>query len=343
VQPANRYDRFRRVRAHEEGLDLPPEPPGRTVFHEDRARTVVNAVPSPDVGMDWSLNPYQGCEHGCAYCYARPTHAYWGYSPGLDFERHVVVKTNAVERLEAWFRRPGWEAAPIALSGNTDPYQPAERRYRLTRSLLETFLAYRHPVSLITKNRLILRDLDLLAELAALDLVHVHVSLTTLDERLRRRMEPRTATGRGRLEVVRALRGAGVPVRVLLAPIIPGLNDIEVPDLMAAAAEAGALDAGMLVVRLNGEVADVFREWLETHYPDRADTVWNGIAALHGGRVDDHRFGRRMRGEGARAEALRQLGRVLRRRHFGTPDPWVPATHRFRRPGGTQLGLFGPA
>jgi DNA repair photolyase len=338
---ANRFNRTQRVREHEEGLDDPNPPPCQTVFHKEHAKQVVNRVASPDVGMSWSLNPYQGCEHGCAYCYARPTHSYWGWGPGLDFEQQIHVKENAPAQLEALFRKPDWEPEPIVLSGNTDCYQPAERHYRITRALLEVFLRYQHPVGIITKNSLVLRDLDLLEALAEQGLVRVLVSLTSLREGLRRRLEPRTASGKRRLQVMSALKEAGVPVQAMLAPIIPALNDVELADLVEHAAAAGAENVHMQVLRLNGPVEEVFSEWLEAHYPKRKQAVLRGVRALHGGKLGNSRFGERMRGKGPEAEALRQWFRILKRKHFGDPDPDPLRCDAFRRPGGRQMQLFG--
>lgn len=337
----NPYARHRQVQEHPEGIDDQAVPPAKTVFHTEHARRVVNPVQSPDVGMSWSLNPYQGCEHGCAYCYARPTHSYWGWGPGLDFEQQIHVKENAPAQLEALFHKADWEPEPIVLSGNTDCYQPAERHYRITRSLLEVFLRYRHPVGIITKNSLILRDQDVLEALAEQGLVRVLVSLTTLREGLRRRLEPRTASGKRRLQVIETLTEIGVPVQAMVAPVIPALNDLELADLVAHAAAAGAENVHMQVVRLNGPVADVFAEWLDTHYPKRKQAVLRGIEALHGGKLSNSAFGERMRGKGAEAETLRQWFGILKRKHFGEPTPSALRYDLFRRPGGRQMQLFG--
>lgn len=339
-QPANRFLRTSRGIVEWEGVDEPMEPGGPTRFLIEEPRTIVNRVNSPDLPFVYSLNPYQGCEHGCAYCYARPTHEYWGYSAGLDFEQVIVVKRNAPALLEQQLRHRKWEVAPISISGATDPYQPVERREQLTRRLLEVALAFKQPVSVITKNALVLRDTDLLSELAAHGLAAVAISITTLDEHLRRVLEPRTSTAMNRLQAVRELRRAGVPVMAMVAPIIPALNQQEVPSILAAAAEAGALTASYTVLRTNGAVASVFEAWLRSHFPDRAEKILAQTRELHGGDVQDSRSGRRMRGEGPLAQNINSLFTVLRNRHF--PRSTMPALRcdLFRPPPKGQLGLF---
>lgn len=341
AQVANRFLQRQYGVLHAEGIDEPVEEEGRaTRYLVEHPRTILNKVDSPDLGFNWSMNPYQGCEHGCSYCYARPTHEYWGYSAGLDFERVIIVKRNAPELLEQELRRPRWTPDPIMLSGATDPYQPVEREERLTRGCLEVFARFNHPVNLITKNALVLRDLDILRELAAKRLTGVAISLTTLDEDLRRVLEPRTSTGANRLKAIAALSAAGVPVHVMVAPIIPGLNDKEVPALLKAAAEAGALSAGYTVLRTNGAVQEVFRTWLQHHFPDRAAKVIAQTSALHGGRMNDSTSGRRMKGEGAFAENIRRVFTVFRRRYFaGRSVPELDLS-LFSRPPQGQLDLF---
>lgn len=325
---------------HWEGIDEVEEEGPATRYVPEHAKRIVNKVNSPDLRMNWSMNPYQGCEHGCAYCYARPTHEYWGYSAGLDFERVIIVKRNAPELLRATLMDPRWRPEPIMFSGNTDCYQPVERREGITRRMLEVLLEFRHPVSMITKNALILRDIDLLAEMAAMQLVSVAISFTTLNEDLRRVLEPRTSTGLNRLRTMERLTKAGVPVYTMIAPIIPALNDHEMPQLMEAAANAGAVGAGYTVVRTNGAVAPVFETWLRAHFPDRAEKVLAQIRDTHGGQVNDSRYGRRMRGEGPFAENIRQIFHLHRRKHFA--DRVVPDLDRtrFRRPPTGQLDLF---
>lgn len=285
----------------------------KTRVVETSAKTIVNKVLSPDVGLEYSLNPYQGCEHGCVYCYARNTHTYWGYSAGLDFETTILVKTNAQQLLEKKLRSRNWEAAPIMLSGNTDCYQPVEKKYGITRSLLQTFWDYKHPVGIVTKNALILRDLDLLKKLASYNLVSVAISINTLDDSIRQLMEPRASSIPKRLKLVKTLADAGIPVTVLAAPIIPGLTDQDILPLVKKVASLGARRIANIVVRLNGDIESIFTDWVKSNYPDRATKVLNKIKALHGGKVNDSRFGVRMRGEGVIAEIINQQFDVARR------------------------------
>jgi len=284
----------------------------RTEHLETHPKTILNKVVSSDIPLPWSLNPYQGCEHGCIYCYARNTHPYWGYSAGLDFERKILVKRNAAELLEKELKKKSWKAEPVMFAGNTDVYQPAERKFGITRECLEVFYKYRHPVSIITKNSLILRDLDLLEKLAADNLVHVAISITTLNEELRQFLEPRTATVKQRLRTVETLSKANIPVFVMMAPIIPGLNDHEILSLVKTVAECGALGVGHSMVRLNGDVALIFEDWIRKTMPDRADRVLNQIRDTHGGSLEEKRFGKRMSGEGNFAEIIHQQFRVAK-------------------------------
>ena len=312
----------------------------RTLYLETFPKTIVNKVESPDVGMGYSLNPYQGCEHGCVYCYARNSHEYWGYDAGLDFESRILVKKNAVELLKSFLTKKIWQATPIVLSGNTDCYQPVEKKLEITRNLLKTFLEYRHPVGIITKNALILRDLDILTALAKDNLVHVNISITSLSEETRRLLEPRTATIKKRFEAVRQLAEMGIPVRVMAAPIIPGINSHEILPLIKASAEAGASSVGYTVVRLNGAIAGIFEDWIKKTMPDRANKVLHQIAACHDGKLNDSQFGRRMRGSGEFAEQIKaqvELGRkkFLVGKHV---EPLNCELFEQYRPG--QLSLF---
>jgi DNA repair photolyase len=315
-----------------------PKPKIKTQFFEENAKKVVNVIDSPDMlGMKY-VNPYQGCEHGCIYCYARNSHEYWGFSAGIDFESKIMVKKNAPELLEKHFQSKKWDGSPISLSGNTDCYQPAEKEYQLTRQLLEICLKYRNPVGILTKNALVLRDLDILQKLAAMDLVHVMFSITTLNEELRLAMEPRTVTANQRLKVMKKLSDSGIPVGVMTAPIIPGLNDHEIPKLIEAAAQAGALAAGYTVVRLNGAIAEIFEDWIRKCFPDKADKVLKQIADCHGGQLNDSRFGLRMSGEGKFAENIKQMHQIARQKYM--KDRQMPPYNRslFMRDG--QLRLF---
>jgi DNA repair photolyase len=336
--PHNRFLSQQRTIAHWEGIDDLPDPDPGTEIFTDHPKQIVNKVLSRDLPFLYSINPYQGCEHGCAYCYARPAHEYWGFSAGLDFERKIVIKPDAPRLLEQFFMKKKYEPAPISVSGNTDCYQPLERRYAITRGLLEVFLRFRHPVGIITKNALILRDADLLQQMAAMNLVRVYISLTTLNEELRRNMEPRTSSSQNRLKTIQQLSQLGIPTGVMVAPIIPGLNSDEVPAIIEAAAEHGALSAGYTLVRLNGAVKDVFHQWLNRHYPDAADKVWNLIRETHGGDVSDYRSGIRMKGEGVLATSIQQMFRLFSKRCFkGETIPELNYS-LFRRPG--QLSLF---
>ncbi len=342
VNPHNRFERYSYERAHEEGIDLPDDTgEGRTKFISVYPKTIVNKVESPDVGMDFSINPYQGCEHGCTYCYARNSHQYWGFSPGVDFEQKVLVKQNAVALLRKKFDHKNWTPAAITLSGNTDCYQPTERKLKITRSLLEVFLEYRNPVGIITKNALIQRDIDILSELAKMRLVSVALSITTLDESLRRKMEPRTATIKQRFDTVEKLADAGVPVSVMMAPIIPGLNSHEILPLVKRAADAGARKVGYTMVRLNGAIGAIFESWIRDTFPDRADKVLNQIADSHGGNLGDSRFKTRMRGEGNYAEMVRNTMRIAREKNFPNSSKFEYDYSAFHRPKkGGQLDLF---
>lgn len=284
--------------------DIPIELKQKTVFMQDNPKTIMNKVESEDISLSYSLNVYQGCEHGCTYCYARTTHEYWGLSAGLDFEQKIFVRHNAPQLLRETFEKKSWKPVPFMLSGNTDCYQPAERTFELTRKILEICLEYRHPVSIITKNSLILRDTDILQELSKLRLVHVNVSLTTLDNDLRQHLEPRTATPTQRLRVIKELSHAGIPVRVMVAPIIPSLNSHEVPAIIEKAADAGALGVGYTIVRLNGSIADIFIDWIQKTYPDLADKVLHQIQDCHNGNLSDYRPKFRMKGSGKIAEMI---------------------------------------
>ncbi|MEO6138786.1 MAG: PA0069 family radical SAM protein [Luteimonas sp.] len=279
--------------------------PGTQVTQE-RARSIISRNDSPDIGFSQSVNPYRGCEHGCVYCFARPSHAYLDLSPGLDFETKLYAKTNAAERLRLELAKPGYVSSPIALGINTDAYQPIERRYEVTRSLLEVFAECKHPVSLITKSGLITRDLDLLANLAREHLVTVYFSITTLDNKLASKMEPRATAPHGKLRAMRALSDAGVPVGVMVAPVVPMITDNEMEHILQAAHEHGARAASYVLLRLPHELKQVWREWLQLHYPDRAAHVMSLIQQMRGGKDYDSAFGKRMRGEGPFAQLIGQ-------------------------------------
>ncbi|GFM54605.1 PA0069 family radical SAM protein [Pseudomonas capsici] len=303
TNPHNRFAPNRSVAEDDGWYQEVPLTQGTQVIHET-AKSIITRNTSPDIPFDRSINPYRGCEHGCIYCFARPSHAYWDMSPGLDFETKLIAKTNAAALLEQQLSKPGYRCAPITLGANTDPYQPIEREHRITRATLEVLLRYRHPVSIITKGSLILRDLDLLAEMAKLNLVSVFISLTTLDDELKCILEPRAAAPKARLRAIRVLRQAGVPVGVLCAPMIPMINDSELEALLTEARAAGAQSASYVMLRLPLEVAPLFDEWLRTHYPQRAEHVMSLIRQTRGGEVYNSEFGSRMRGEGPFADLL---------------------------------------
>ncbi len=338
IKTSNKFLRTQYVADHIEGLDEPLlENPHTQIFHES-AKKIINKVESSDLGMGYSMNPYQGCEHGCIYCYARNTHEYYGFSAGLDFESKIIVKQNAAQLLEQQLLAKNWNAVPIMLSGNTDCYQPQERKFQITREMLKVLAQFRHPVGIITKNSLIVRDLDILQDLAADRLVHVMISITTLDEELRRAMEPRTASAIKRLKTVEELAKANIPVGIMNAPIIPGLNHHEIPQVLKAAADHGALTAGMTIVRLNGSVGPLFEDWLRKNFPERVEKVWNQIKSMHGGHVNDSQFGRRMRGEGNQADAIHQLFRASKKKYFAGREMPPYELTKFRK--GGMLSLF---
>ena len=290
--------------------------PNKTEYLTVYPKSIVNKVVSPDVGMAYSMNMYQGCEHGCIYCYARNSHEYWGYGAGLDFERKIMVKKNAPDLLEAFIKRKTWKAETIVMSGNTDCYQPAEKEFQLTRKCLEVFLKFRHPTAIITKNALILRDLDLLKELNENRLIGVNISVTSLSETTRRILEPRTASIKKRLKTIEVLANEGIPVNAMLAPIIPAINSHEILNLAKAVSEAGASTMAHTVVRLNGAIGGIFTDWIQKTMPDKADKVLNQIADCHGGQLNDSRFGQRMKGEGHIAKQINDMIALAKRLYF---------------------------
>lgn len=313
----------------------------KTQYLEVFPKTIVNKVDSPDVGMTYSMNAYQGCEHGCIYCYARNTHEYWGYSAGLDFERKIMVKKDAPKLLETLLKKKSWKAHTVVMSGNTDCYQPAEKQFEITRQCLEVFLKYKHPVGIITKNALILRDLDLLKALAKDNLIGVNMSITSLSEDTRRILEPRTASIKKRFETVKILSDNGIPVNVMLAPIIPSINSHEILPLAKAAAENGAISIGHTIVRLNGAIGEIFTDWIKKTMPDRADKVLHQIEDCHGGTLNESRYGNRMRGEGKIAEQINNLIKLAKRKYFKdiiVPPKLNTTLHESFKTG--QLNLF---
>ncbi|MFC3198522.1 PA0069 family radical SAM protein [Parapedobacter deserti] len=340
VNTHNKFVAQRYVAEHVEGLDEEFLENSGTQLINEHPKKIISTNDSPDLPMGYSVNPYQGCEHGCIYCYARNAHEYWGYSAGLDFERKIIVKRNAAELLERQFNAKNYKPKVIMLSGNTDCYQPVERKLRITRAMLEVMLAYRHPVSIISKNSLVLRDMDILSEMAQLGLVHVAISINSLNEELRQKMEPRTVTAKGRLNVIQKLSDAGIPTMVMCAPILPGLNSDEVPEVIKAAADHGARAAGYTIVRLNGAIGELFTDWIHKAYPDRADKVLHSIAACHGGKLNDSRWGVRMHGEGKLADSIRQLVKLSIKRYMGGARIPELRLDRFSPKNGKQLNLF---
>lgn len=342
AQPPGRFERQTRAWA-DDGWDLPEE--AASVVRDvaiERPRSVISYNQSPDLNFDRAVNPYRGCEHGCIYCYARPTHSYLGLSPGLDFETRLLARPDAPAVLEAELGRPGYKVAPLALGSNTDPWQPIEARYRITRGVLEVLRDWRHPVTITTRGALIERDLDILSEMAQHDLVEVGVSITTLDLTLARAMEPRAPSPARRLAIIAALAGRGIPVRLMLAPVIPGLTDHEVEAIMQAARAAGASAAWWSLLRLPHEVSALFRDWLAENRPHHMEKVMRQVQAMRGGRDNDGAFGSRFRGTGPGAALIRQRVKLARQR-LGYAERLCPlnCTH-FKRPGraGDQLSLF---
>ena len=339
INTKNRFLKDERSKEHVEGIDDWEEANVATQYLEQESKTIVNKVESPDVGMWYSMNPYAGCEHGCIYCYARNVHEYWGYSAGLDFERKIIVKKNAPELLRKFLTNPKWICTPIMLSGNTDCYQPAEQTYRLTRGLLEVCNAFNQPVGILTKNSWILRDKDVLQEMAKKKIVSAMLSITSFNEDLRRVMEPRTTTAKQKLKVIGELSRAGVRMGIMMGPMIPGLNEHEMQRIMKAARDNGATFTAYTFIRLNGAIKLLFHDWLYKNFPDRADKVWHLIEASHDGKVNDSRWGVRMRGEGSVADLVAQQYKKYGKLYGMNAEEWHLDCSKFQVPGG-QGRLF---
>jgi DNA repair photolyase len=336
--PKNRFERLEYVPDPVEPDE--EQPLAQTQFLQDDSQSILSRNNSPDVPFTYSVNPYRGCEHGCAYCFARPTHEYLGFSAGLDFETRIVVKLRAAELLRGELESPKWKPETVALSGVTDCYQPVERKLELTRRCVEVLAEFRNPVSVITKNYLVTRDIDLYRQLAEHDAVRINISITTLDGRLAKKLEPRASPPQRRLRAVEELSAAGIPVCVLMAPCIPGLNDHEMLNIFAAAANAGARDASFTPLRLPGAVSEVFGRWLGEYFPDKKEKILNRVKEMRGGRLNDPRFGSRMRGEGFYAEQMAAMYKVARKAAgFEGRPPIKLSTASFRRPR-EQLQLF---
>ncbi len=329
----NRFLKNESTREHLEGIDDWAEVEVRTQYIEQESKTIVNKIESPDVGMGYSMNPYAGCEHGCIYCYARNVHEYWGYSAGIDFESKIIIKKNAPRLLRKFLMNPKWECAPIMLSGNTDCYQPAEKQYRLTRGLLEVCNEFNQPVGILTKNSRILKDKDVLQDMAKKGIVSAMVSITSFNEDLRRKMEPRTTTAHQRLKVIEELSIAGIRMGVMMGPMIPGLNEHEMQRIMKGAADAGATFTAYTFIRLNGAVQFLFHDWLYKNFPNHADKVWHQVEQSHGGKVNDTRLGVRMRGEGNIAQMVAQQYRKYGKLYHMNAEEWSLNTKDFKRPG----------
>lgn len=342
--PAGRFELFH-SEADGDALDAYEEaefilPPPKTVLYQDTTKSIISVNDSPDVGMDTSLNPYRGCEHGCIYCFARPTHEYLGLSLGLDFETKIFAKTDAPTLLAKSLSSKSWQPRPVFMSGATDPYQPSERKLKITRGCLEVFASFRNPVGIITKNHLVTRDIDILGDLASDDAAMVNMSVTTLDHRLANKMEPRAATPIMRLRAIETLTKAGIPVNIMIGPVLPGLTEHEIPKILQSAADAGAQSAGFTMLRLPYGVKDIFQTWLKEHYPDRLDKVMNRIRDVRDGKLNDSTFGSRMRGRGFYAEQIAQIFYVARQK-FGLTRSIRLSSEAFRVPGqAQQLELF---
>ncbi|MEO6721207.1 MAG: PA0069 family radical SAM protein [Ferruginibacter sp.] len=333
INTGNRFIKTTTSKEYVESIDDWTESDISTSYIETEAKSIMNKVDSPDLEMEYSMNPYAGCEHGCIYCFARNAREYWGYSAGLDFESKILVKKNAPQLLRKFLMNPSWECQPIMMSGNTDCYQPAEKKFKLTKQLLETCLEFNQPVSLITKNSGMLRDKEIIKRLAEKKLISIIVSITTLNESLRRVMEPRTTTAQQRLRLIKELSMEGVPMGVILGPMIPGLNDHEMHNIMKAASEHGATFCAYTMVRLNGSVKLMFHDWLYKNFPGSADKVWHLVEQGHDGKVNDTRFGTRIHGDGKIADILAQQFRQFKKLYGMEGERWELDTTIFRRPG----------
>ncbi len=339
TNPPTRFDPVQ-IELDLDALDPNDLRQSHTKFFEDTSRSILVRNDSPDIGYMWGLNPYRGCEHGCIYCYARPSHEYLGWSSGLDFETKILIKRNASELLRRELRKPSWKPAVISLSGNTDPYQPVERHLEITRNCLKALSDHRNPIGIITKNHLVTRDIDILKPMAELGLVHVMVSITSLRNEIARAMEPRTSGPDRRLDAIEKLSQAGIPTGVMVAPVVPALTDEELPAIIDAAADRGAIRAGYILLRLPGAVAPLFEDWLDRVMPERKNKIINRIKEVRSGQLNDSRFGHRMRGEGIWAETLMQLFEVTCKRHKLNQLSQPLRTDQFIRNPSNQLSLF---
>jgi DNA repair photolyase len=337
LNPENPFSSTAFTKEHSEGVDDWQEERRFTQSFFEKPKKILSKNNSPDLSFDWSINPYQGCEHGCVYCYARNTHAYWGFNIGLDFESKIVVKKNAAELLEKEFNKDSWKSSVIMLSGNTDCYQPLEKKHKITRSLLKVIQKYGNPVSIVTKNALVLRDLDILSDLAKENLVKVIFSITSLNEKLRSKLEPRTSAIHKKFRAMEILSERKIPVGVLMGPIIPGLNDHEIPTILKLAGECGASKAGYTSIRLNGQLDELFEKFMRDNFPERANKVLSQIRTMHGGNLNDSKWGRRMKGEGNWSNTIHDLFNVSMKKYIPKDDNFRFDLNRFRRNGNMTL------
>lgn len=338
IQLDNPFSSISYTRDIHEGIDDWEDNSLKTIYFKEAPKKILSRNTSPDIPFEWSINPYQGCEHGCIYCYARNSHNYWGYNAGLDFESKILIKEEAPRLLGRELESPGWKPSMVMLSGNTDCYQPIERKLKITRSLLRVFAQYRNPVGIITKNALVTRDSDLLKELSNQNLTKVIISLTSLDESLRRKLEPRTSTVKKKLETVEHLVAKKIPVGILIGPVIPGLNDHEIPDIIREVSKRGVSSISYTMIRLNGQISTLFESWLAENFPDRSTKILSQIKAMHNGNLNDSEFGRRMRGEGNWAEIIKRLYEISMKKYLPESENFQPDLSKFRR--NPNPGLF---
>ncbi|QNL22957.1 PA0069 family radical SAM protein [Hyphobacterium sp. CCMP332] len=338
IQLDNPFSTFSYSRDHVEGIDDWEDLNEATSFFKEAPKKILSKNNSPDIPFEWSINPYQGCEHGCVYCYARNSHNYWGFNAGLDFESKILIKEEAPALLKSEFESLKWNPAIVMLSGNTDCYQPVERKLKITRSLLRVFLQYRNPVGIITKNALVSRDADILEELASMNLCKVIFSITSLEESLRQKLEPRTSTIKKKWEAIDHLIAKKIPVGILIGPIIPGLNDHEMPEIIREAGKRGVGSVSYTMIRLNGQLNTLFESWLLRNFPERSDKILSQIRTAHNGNLNDSKFGRRMRGEGEWAETIKKLYKISLNKYLPVVKSFEPDLSKFRR--NPNPGLF---
>lgn len=337
INPKNKFSSYEFVKEHIEGIDEKSTINHQRKVYLESPKNIISENKSPDIPFRYSINPYQGCEHGCVYCYARNVHTYRGFSAGMDWETKIIAKLNAPRLLEKTFLKKSWKPETIILSGNTDPYQPLEQKLKITQGLLKIFIKYNNPVSIITKNSLIYRDIEMLKYLANHNLTRVFFSITTLDEKLRRILEPRTSNAMKLLKTMKLFSDAGIVVGVMMGPIIPSINDHEIDDILKESAKHGAKTANYTLARFNGDVAEIFSDWLMKNFPDRAEKVWNKVKSIHGGMVNDSRYGKRMSGEGNYADVIKSLFRASKKKYFKEVEISSLRTDLFRKGGNMNI------